>query len=128
MCLEEENIIDKLTLEKGFFVLIFPDINISTKEIYSVRHHKNESRVDDIQQLLKSDLNSLESTVMEKYPQLKDTKYWLSSLGKVKMSGTGSTLYIEFDSYESANEANKEIGTRYKSKMVIVWIHMIFFS
>ena len=64
---------------------------------------------------------------MEKYPQLKDTKYWLSSLGKVKMSGTGSTLYIEFDSYESANEANKEIGTKYKSKWCIVWIHMIFF-
>ena len=65
------NIIDKLTLEKRFFVLIFPDINISTKEIYSVRHHKTESRVDDIQQLLKSDLNSLESTVMENILNLK---------------------------------------------------------
>ena len=96
------NIIDKLTLEK-VFVLIFPDINISTKR-YLVLDIIRLIRVDDIQQLLKSDLNSLESTVMEKYPQLKDTKYWLSSLGKVKMSGTGSTLYIEFDSYESAND------------------------
>ena len=34
------------------------------------------------------------------------------------MSGTGSTLYIEFDSYESAIEANREIGNRYRSKMV----------
>jgi len=111
-------IINKLSLEKRFFVLIFPEINISTSEIYRIRRHKNESKVDNIQELLLSDLNSLESVVMEKYPQLNDTKYWLSSLGKVKMSGTGSTLYIEFDSYESANEANKEIGMKYKSKMV----------
>ena len=55
---------------------------------------------------------------MSKYPQLLETKYWLSSFGKVRMSGTGSTLYIEFDSYESAREADKEIGIRYKSKMV----------
>ena len=112
------DIINKLSLEKRFFVLIFPEINISTSEIYRIRRHENVSSVDNIQELLLSDLNSLESVVMEKYPQLNDTKYWLSSLGKVKMSGTGSTLYIEFDSYESANEANKEIGTRYKSKMV----------
>mgnify|MGYP001166635656 CR=1 FL=1 len=112
------DIINKLSLEKRFFVLIFPEINISTSEIYRIRRHKNESKVDNIQELLLSDLNSLESVVMEKYPQLNDTKYWLSSLGKVKMSGTGSTLYIEFDSYESANEANKEIGMKYKSKMV----------
>ena len=37
------------------------------------------------------------------------TKYWLSSFGKVRMSGTGSTLYIEFDNCESAHEANNEI-------------------
>ena len=34
------------------------------------------------------------------------------------MSGTGSTLYIEFDSRESAHEANNEIEKRYRSKIV----------
>ena len=56
--------------------------------------------------------------VLKNYPELIETKYWLSSFGKVRMSGTGSTLYIEFDSYESAREADKEIGIRYKSKVV----------
>ena len=56
--------------------------------------------------------------MLKNYPELIQTKYWLSSFGKVRMSGTGSTLYIEFDSYESAIEANKEIGNRYRSKMV----------
>ena len=65
-----------------------------------------------------SNINSFEKIVMSKYPSLKETKYWLSAFGSVRMSGTGSTLYIEFDSYESAIEANNEIGNRYRSKMV----------
>ena len=55
---------------------------------------------------------------MSKYPSLKQTKYWLSAFGSVRMSGTGSTLYIEYDNYEGALEANKEIGRKYKSLMV----------
>ena len=34
------------------------------------------------------------------------------------MSGTGSALYIEYDNYQSAVDANKEIGTKYKSFVV----------
>ena len=73
---------------------------------------------ENISSLSNSCFNSFERVVMDKYPQLMQTKYWLSSLGKVRMTGTGITLYIEFDSYESANEANKEIAKRYRSKMV----------
>jgi 4-diphosphocytidyl-2C-methyl-D-erythritol kinase len=68
--------------------------------------------------LLKSQHNCLENLVMSKYPTLKETKYWLSSFGRVRMSGTGSTLYIEYDNYESAEKANREIGRKYKSLMV----------
>ena len=63
-------------------------------------------------------INSFEKIVMSKYPSLKETKYWLSAFGSVRMSGTGSTLYIEYDNYEGALEANKEIGRKYKSFMV----------
>ena len=73
---------------------------------------------ENISTLSNSSFNSFEHIVMNRYPELMQTKYWLSSLGKVRMSGTGSTLYIEFDSYESANEAYKEITKRYRSKMV----------
>ena len=97
--------------------MIFPDISIPTKEIYSLISNKDFSDEQDLESLV-SKLNTFEQAVMEKYPELNQTKYWLSSLGRVRMSGTGSTLYIEFDSYESAIEANKEIGDRYRSKMV----------
>ena len=112
------DIINKISSEQKFYVLIFPDISIVTREIYSLISHRDYSDEQDLENLLGSKLNTFEHTVMEKYPELNQTKYWLSSLGRVRMSGTGSTLYIEFDSYESAIEANREIGDRYRSKMV----------
>ena len=111
-------IINKISSKQKFYVLIFPDISIVTREMYSLISNKDYSDEQDLESLLGSKLNTFEHAVMEKYPELNQTKYWLSSLGRVRMSGTGSTLYIEFDSYESAIEANREIGDRYRSKMV----------
>ena len=111
-------IVNTISIEKKYFVLILPNLNISTKDIYESLSSKDFMTHHSLDELITSNINSFEKIVMSKYPSLKETKYWLSAFGSVRMSGTGSTLYIEFDSYESAIEANKEIGNRYRSKMV----------
>ena len=112
------DVIKKITSNPKFYVLIFPGISISTKHIFEIISDKHFCKLQDLNDLLGSEHNSFEEVVMETYPELIQTKYWLSSFGKVRMTGTGSTLYIEFDSYESAIEANREIGNRYRSKTV----------
>ncbi len=112
------NIVKKISSNPKFYVLIFPGFSISTKHIFGIISDRHYCKPHDLNGLLMSEHNSFEEVVMKNYPELIQTKYWLSSFGKVRMSGTGSTLYIEFDSYESAIEANKEIGNRYRSKMV----------
>ena len=112
------NIVKKVSSNPKFYVLIFPSISISTKHIFGIISDRHYCEPKDLNSLLESEHNSFEEVVLKSYPELIQTKYWLSSFGKVRMSGTGSTLYIEFDSYESAIEANKEIGNRYRSKMV----------
>ena len=112
------NIVKKVSSNPKFYVLIFPGISISTKHIFGIISDRHFSKPHDLSGLLESEYNSFEEVVLKNYPELMQTKYWLSSFGKVRMSGTGSTLYIEFDSYESAIEANREIGNRYRSKMV----------
>jgi len=111
-------VIEPITPGKKYFILIFSNIEIETRGIYESL--SENALCDELQDsaLLDSQENSLESVVMKKYPELMQTKYWLSSFGKVRMSGTGSTLYIEFDSYESAHEVNMEIAQKYKSKIV----------
>tara|TARA_B100001063_G_scaffold7373_1_gene5659 strand:- start:43 stop:864 length:822 start_codon:yes stop_codon:yes gene_type:complete len=111
-------IVNKISMSKKYFVLILPNLNISTKAIFESLSSKYYMRKHTPKELIESDFNSFERIVMSKYPELKETKYWLSSFGSVRMSGTGSTLYIEYDNYESAVDANKEIRQKYKSLMV----------
>jgi 4-diphosphocytidyl-2C-methyl-D-erythritol kinase len=111
-------IINSISIDKKYFVLILPNLNISTKDIYESLSSKDFMTQYSLDELMASNINSFEEIVMSKYPSLKETKYWLSAFGSVRMSGTGSTLYIEYDNYESALEANKEIGQKYKSLMV----------
>ena len=111
-------IINSISIDKKYFVLILPNLNISTKDIYESLSSKDFMTQYSLDELMASNINSFEEIVMSKYPSLKETKYWLSAFGSVRMSGTGSTLYIEYDNYEGAFEANKEIGLKYKSLIV----------
>ena len=111
-------IVNNISVDKKYFVLILPNLKISTKDMYASLSSKDFMTQYSLDELMASNFNSFEKIVMSKYPSLKQTKYWLSAFGSVRMSGTGSTLYIEYDNYESALEANKEIGRKYKSLMV----------
>ena len=110
--------IEEIALDERFYIIVISDLLIHTKDIFE--HLPSDSYIDAVNNvdLLNSQHNCLESLVMSKYPTLKETKYCLSSFGSVRMSGTGSTLYIEYDNYESAEKANKEIGRKYKSLLV----------
>ena len=111
-------IIKNISIGSKYFVLIFPNINISTKDIFESLSPRDFMKKCSQRDLMESNFNSFEKIVLTKYPVLKETKYWLSSFGSVRISGTGSTLYIEYDNYQSAVDANKEIGRKYKSLMV----------
>ncbi len=111
-------IIQKIPHKKRHFIIIFSDLMISTKEIFEELDSDSFMPKNSFSDLINSKSNSLEELVLSKYPELMATKYWLSTFGSVRMSGTGSTLYIEYDNYENALKANKEIGQKYKSIVV----------
>ena len=111
-------IIEKIPYKKKYFILIFSELSISTKEIYEALSENSFMKELDCSELISSYFNSFENSVMDKYPELMQTKYWLSTFGRVRMSGTGSTLYIEFDKYENALDADREIGQKFNSIVV----------
>ena len=111
-------IIQKIPYKKKYFIIILSDLRISTKEIFEEYNPDSFISKNSFSELITSKINSLEDLVMSKYPELMATKYWLSTFGSVRMSGTGSTLYIEYDNHKSALKANKEIGQKYKSIVV----------
>ena len=111
-------IINKIPYKKKYFIIILSEISISTGEIYEKISSDTFVPKNSYAEIVSSEFNSFEDLVMSEYPELKETKYWLSSFGSVRMSGTGSTLYIEYASYESALEANKDIKKKYNSVVV----------
>ena len=111
-------IIQKIQHEKKYFIIILSDLSISTREIFEELDPDCFLPKCSHSDLITSQFNSLEEVVLSKYPELMATKYWLSTFGSVRMSGTGSTLYIEFNNHESALKANKEISQKYKSIVV----------
>ena len=88
-------IIHKIPFKKKYFIIILSKISISTGEIYKKLSSDSFMPKKSYSELASSKFNSFEYSVMSEYPELKETKYWLSSFGSVRMSGTGSTLFIE---------------------------------
>ena len=106
-------------LGQRFYLLIFPEINISTAEVF---HHpllkRDSSRFDLSQARLEPGRNECESVALEMYPELKKIVQGLSAWGQARMSGTGSTIYLPFDNKKTAINAASELKCRYNVRPV----------
>ena len=65
---------------------------------------------------------------MEKYPQLNDTKYWLSSLVRLKCPVQEARYILSLIVTKALMKPTRKLGRDISlKKWCIVWIHMIFF-
>ena len=55
---------------------------------------------------------------MKRYPTIARAKNWLSQFGKVKMSGTGGTIFTDFTDFESAENAFKLMPKSFNGSIV----------
>lgn len=108
-----------VTLGPGFYVLIFPEFNISTAEVFSHPRLKRDSSPVELASVSQqAGRNDCEAVVMEMYPEMKtimqDVKIW----GQPRMSGTGSTIFLTFDDKKAAIDAASELKCRYNVRAV----------
>ena len=93
---------------KRYFLLSFPKIRISTKEAFK------DISIDKKIHLTKEDysnekaFNSFEVWIRNKYSSIDEIFKELEEVGTPKLSGTGSTIFLEYDSLEEAQIAHKE--------------------
>ena len=102
---------DSLFLPKSWFLLIFPEKNISTKEAFK------EIKPDDRNYINKKDFlqgktfNTFEDWARQKYSEINDLFNLLETIGKPRLSGTGSTIFISFSNKEDALSAKEKFSS-----------------
>lgn len=106
---------------KGFnFVVIYPNIHVSTSEAY--KHVNPKESIKNIRTILKQPIetwkkeliNDFESSVFKQFPEIEKIKKALYNSGAIyaSMSGSGSTLFGIFREAPSKNQF-KNLGQRW---------------
>ena len=97
-----EGVGDELTpleLAEPWFVVLNPQINVSTAQIFTNKHLTAAPQMKKIRALEKGidssfGENQLEPIVRAEYPQVNSLIEWLSQYGKPRMSGSGGSVFM----------------------------------
>lgn len=107
---------------KAYILLIYPQVNVSTKWAYtncvpkkSEVDLKNFIQKNDLSLWKKHVVNDFEDVVFSEYPLIKEIKNRLYTNGAIfsLMSGSGSTIYGIFNKEADAHIAQKEFSNKY---------------
>ena len=113
-----------------YFLLAYPSIKCSTKEVYSkVKKYtkkqdylnKNFKKKDDFINYLKNCKNDLQSIVEKKYPKIKNLLKDISDRKGCyfsRMTGSGSACYGLFSNENSSKAALKKLRKRYPKFLI----------
>lgn len=113
------DIITNIPLKPTWFIMIFSKHNVSTSDIYSLLKISIEPKSYSYDDYINNNFaNVFEDIVFHKYPTIKKSYDILSELGDARMSGTGGTVFISFDTLEAAKTAISIIPNNQKAVLI----------
>lgn len=102
-------------LEARHYLVITPAVHVSTAEIFTSKELTRNTNPTTIAafsreafsgQLFNSVFhNDLESVVLKQYPVVASCMTWLSDYAPARMSGSGASVFAEFNTLQAANAA-----------------------
>lgn len=108
-----------IRLGKRHYVLVFPGIPVSTAEVFNdPALVRNSPQIGTDEILAGAGWNDCEPVVRKRYPAIDQAMRALAEWGRVRMTGTGSTLFIEMNDEKQANSAAREIKSLYNTRAV----------
>lgn len=108
-----------VSLGQRYYVLVFPDLGISTADVFRHPSLKRDSKPVNLSSIsLEPGRNDCEAVALLMHPELKLIMRDLSEWGQPHMSGTGSTFFLSFDDKKTAMRAAGELECRYNVRLV----------
>jgi 4-diphosphocytidyl-2-C-methyl-D-erythritol kinase len=106
-------------LPKPWFVVIYPQLFVSTAEIFASEQLTRNCDPITIRAFLAGQgCNVCEPVACQLYPDIQKVIDWLSQYSKARMTGTGACVFASFDSLEQA-ESVKSLAPEYWSAFVV---------
>lgn len=97
-------ILTPVDLEQKFYLVVTPDCHVSTKDIFSNQQlTRNTTAIKMAAFLAGQTRNDCENIVRKLYPPVDEALKWLNQHVDARMTGTGASVFAEFDSEADAH-------------------------
>jgi len=108
-----------VTLGRRHYVLVFPNIAISTKDVFLDPDLTRDSKRISLDKALEGNGgNDCEAVVMKRFPAMAGIMNSLREWGQPAMTGTGSGIFIPMNDKKQAKSTAEEIKSLYNVRAV----------
>lgn len=107
-------VLTPLRLQKSCYLIVSPNCHVDTGRIFSHTGLTRDSATITIARFLEHGArNDCESVVRQLYPEVDEALLWLNKWGPAKMTGTGSCVFLAFDSRLDAESVAEEVPEKW---------------
>jgi 4-diphosphocytidyl-2-C-methyl-D-erythritol kinase len=98
--------LSNIVVPEQWVVILKPDCHVNTKEIFSAKDLTRNSKSIKMLDFMEGDRrNDCLDAVTKRYPLVKEALQELGQYSEARLTGTGSCVFAQFDSYEEATKA-----------------------
>tara|TARA_Y100000590_G_C15595372_1_gene967819 strand:- start:65 stop:871 length:807 start_codon:yes stop_codon:yes gene_type:complete len=100
-------IFKQISLQSKLFLLIFPEVNISTKEAFNNLEIEEKTPISKEKFLDGFSFNSFENWAKENFYEIENAFELLKDFGTPRLTGTGSAVFVPLKNQEEGKKALK---------------------
>ena len=102
--------LSKISIPEQWVVILKPDCQVNTKEIFSAKDLTRNSKSIRMPDFIRGEhQNDCLQVVCGRYPPVKAALQDLSEFSEARLTGTGSCVFAQFDSYNAADHAYQKL-------------------
>jgi len=105
-----------IELPLPYYLVIYPNINVSTAEIFNAGELTRNCDAITIRAFLAgAGINVCESVARKRYPVIGEALDWLNQFAEARMTGTGACIYAPFDSLKAVEGVKSRVPLHWQS-------------
>lgn len=108
-------LLEPLTLPEPWYLVITPEVSVSTAEIFSAPELTRDCQAIKIRDFLAgAGTNVCQPVAAKRYPEIHRVLQWLGQFAEAKMTGTGSSVFAAFDSKQQAETVAQQLPAQWQ--------------